>query len=56
MMKDLTDVCGLPVSFDEGTGELALGAELNSPSYCTRKLHDLDPVWADKVNVADRVI
>jgi len=56
MKKDLRDVCGLPVSFDTESSELILGAELNSPSYCTRKLHDLDPVWANKVTDADQVI
>ena len=56
MIKDLQNVCGLPVSFDVDAGELILGAELNTPSYCVRKLHDLDAVWANPVQDEDRVI
>ena len=56
MIKDLRDVCGLPVSFDVDAGELILGAELNTPSYCVRRLHDLDAVWANPVRDEDRVI
>lgn len=56
MIKDLQNVCGLPVSFDVDAGELILGAELNTPSYCVRRLHDLDAVWANPVQDEDRVI
>jgi len=56
MIKDLQEACGLPVAFDTDTSELVLGDGLNSPSYCTRKLHDLDAVWAGDVTDEDRVI
>jgi glucose-6-phosphate isomerase, archaeal len=56
MTKNLQEACGLPVGFDLNTCELILGKELNTPSYCTRKLHDLDAVWANPVPDEDRVI
>jgi len=56
MTKDLREACGLPVQFNTETCELILGKELNSPSYCTRRLHDLDDVWANPVTDEDRVI
>ena len=56
MIKDLKDACGLPVALDMNTCELILGKELNTPSYCTRRLHDLDGVWANAVHDEDRVI
>ena len=56
MIKDLQPACGLPVAFDTDTSELILGEGLNSPSYCVRKLHDLDGVWANPVTDEDRVI
>jgi glucose-6-phosphate isomerase len=56
MIKSLQEACGLPVAFNVNTCELVLGKELNTPSYCTRKLHDLDGVWANPVEDEDRVI
>lgn len=56
MIKDLQQECGLPVKFDTETCELLLGEGLNSPSYCTRKMRDLDEVWANPVNGENRVI
>ncbi len=56
MKTSLQAACGLPVWFDTDTCELILGEELNQPSYCTRKLHDLDAVWANPVDAEDRVI
>lgn len=56
MKKSLRAACGLPVSFDSDTCELTLGEELNRPACCTRKLHDLDAVWANPVEDEDRVI
>ena len=56
MIKDLQPACGLPVAFDTDTSELILGEGLNSPSYCVRKLHDLDGVWANPVTDEDCVI
>jgi len=56
MIKNLKAACGLPLAFDSRTSELALGPELNLPSYSVRKLHDLDPVWANPVSDPDRVI
>lgn len=49
-------MCGLPVSVDPETGGLMLGASLNRPSWCVRKLHDLDVVWNGDVGGEDRVI
>ncbi len=56
MIKNLQYTCGLPVALNADTCELILGKELNTPSYCTRMLHDLDPVWANRVEGEDRVI
>lgn len=56
MIKDLQPACGLPVAFDTDTCELIFGEGLNEPSYCVRKLHDLDGVWANPVTDEDRVI
>ena len=56
MIKNLQEACGLPVALNVNTCELILGKELNTPSYCTRKLHDLDAVWANRVEDEDRVI
>lgn len=56
MIKELREACGLPVAFDTDTSELILGQGLNAPSYCVRKLHDLDAVWAGTVKDEDRVI
>jgi glucose-6-phosphate isomerase len=56
MIKNLQEACGLPVAFNVNTCELILGKELNTPSYCTRKLHDLDAVWANPVEEEDREI
>lgn len=56
MIKNLQEACGLPVALNVDTCELILGKELNTPSYCTRMLHDLDPVWANRVEDEDRVI
>jgi len=56
MIKNLQEACGLPVAFNVNTCELILGKELNTPSYRTRKLHDLDGVWANPVEDEDRVI
>jgi len=56
MIKSLEDACGLPVAFDVDTCELILGKGLNNPSYCVRKLHDLDAVWANPVADEQRVI
>ena len=56
MIKNLQEACGLPVAFNVNTCELILGKELNTPSYCTRMLHDLDAVWANPVEDEDRVI
>ena len=56
MVRSLEQACGLNVAFDVNACELILGKELNTPSYCVRKLHELDPVWANPVNDEDRVI
>lgn len=56
MATTLKEACGLNVAFDPATCELIIGKELNTPAYCVRKLHDLDPVWANPVHDEDRVI
>ena len=56
MTKNLEEACGLPVSVNLNTCELILGEELNTPSYCVRKLRDLDSVWANPIGKQDRVI
>src|SRR5687768_16888819 len=52
----LQAACGLPVALDRTTGELIPGPGLNTPTYFTRHLHELDPVWANPVTDADRAI
>jgi len=56
MKTSLEKWCGLPVVLDTDTCELILGKDLNDPSYRTRRLHDLDAVWANSVPDPDRVI
>lgn len=56
MNVNLEAACGLPVSLDTSTCELSFGTGLNQPSYCVRRLHDLDPVWANPVPDPDQVI
>jgi glucose-6-phosphate isomerase, archaeal len=56
LIKNLQEACGLPVAFNADTCELLLGEGLNTPSYCVRRLHDLDAVWAGPVKEKDRVI
>lgn len=56
MQKNLEKQCGLPVAVDTDTCELILGEGLNRPTYCTRKRHDLDAVWARPEDGPDRVI
>jgi glucose-6-phosphate isomerase len=56
MEIDLQSVCGLAVSFDPDRCDLIFGEGLNSPSYCVRKMRDLDAVWANKVEGDDQVI
>lgn len=57
MKIDLAPSTGLPIQLDEESCELIFGRGLNTPSYCVRKLHDLDPVWAHPdAAVPDRVI
>jgi oxalate decarboxylase/phosphoglucose isomerase-like protein (cupin superfamily) len=56
MVENLQPACGLPVGFNVKTCELILGESLNNPSYCIRKLHDLDAVWAHPAEEEDRVI
>jgi glucose-6-phosphate isomerase len=53
---DLEETSGLPVKVDSETCEIVLGSPLNTPSFLTRKLHDLDAVWANEVLEEDRLI
>lgn len=53
---DLEKSTGLPIELDDVSCNLILGKGLNAPSCCVRKLHDLDAVWANPVDVADSVI
>jgi len=56
MLLDLEPLSGLPVRIDPDSCEFLLGTELNKPSFCSRTLHELDPVWANRVDGEDRVI
>lgn len=56
MTISLLEASGLPIEVHGDSCELALGGELNTPSYCVRRLHDLDGVWANPVDDEDRVI
>jgi len=49
MEIELQSKCGLPVSFDSEKCDLIFGNGLNNPSYCVRKMRDLDAVWANEV-------
>jgi glucose-6-phosphate isomerase len=55
-MIDLEEVSGLPVKVESETGDFVLGSSLNTPSILTRKLYDLDTVWANEVLDENRVI
>ena len=55
MRLRLEEATGLPVELDTATCELILGKGLNAPSYCVRKIRDLDGVWANPQDVKDGV-
>lgn len=56
MLLDLEPQCGLPVRIDTGAHEFLPGSGLNAPSFCTRTVHQLDPVWANRPECEDRLI
>jgi len=56
VLLDLEPQSGLPVRVDTETYEFLLDDSLNVPSFCTRTLHDLDQVWANKIEGSDRII
>ena len=56
MKLSLEAASGLPVSLDMDSCELSFDGGLNQPSFCVRKLHDLNGVWANVVPDADKVI
>ena len=53
-MIDLEKSSGLPVKVDSETCEIVLGSSLNTPTFPTRKLHDLDALWANEVLEVDK--
>jgi glucose-6-phosphate isomerase len=56
MLLDLEPQTGLPVSVETESCEFLFGNGLNAPSLRTRTLHELDPVWANPVDGADRIV
>jgi glucose-6-phosphate isomerase len=56
MLLNLESHTGLPICIEIESCEFLLGDGLNVPSLCTRKLHDLDPVWASRIDGEDKVI
>lgn len=56
MLLDLEFQTGLPVRIDTETCDFLLGDGLNAPTFRTRTLHELDPVWANRVDGDDKVI
>ena len=56
MLLDLEQISGLPVRLNTDLCEFLLDSRLNRPTFCTRTLHELDPVWANRVDGEDRVI
>jgi len=56
LLLDLEPQSGLPVRIDTETCEFHLGGSLNVPTLCTRTLHELDPVWANKVDGSNPII
>ena len=56
MLIDLEESSGLPVKVDTAAGEFVFGSSLNTPTILTRKVHDLDAVWANEVLEENRVI
>lgn len=56
MLIDLEEISGLPLKVDGETCEFELGTALSTASFLTRKLHDLDAVWANEVPAEDRTI
>jgi glucose-6-phosphate isomerase len=56
MVLDLEPQTGLPVRLDTGACEFVTGAGLNTPSLCTRRVRDLDGVWARDAGLENPII
>ena len=56
MLLDLESQTGLPVRIDTESCDFQIGKGLNAPTFRTRTVHELDPVWANGADGADRVI
>lgn len=56
MLLNLESQTGLPISLDTVSCELLTGRGLNTPALRTRTVHELDPVWANRVDGEDRII
>jgi len=55
-LLDLEPQTGLPVRIETQSCDFLIGAGLNVPTFRTRMLRELDPVWANGANGDDRVI
>jgi glucose-6-phosphate isomerase len=56
VLLDLEQSSGLPVRLDTDSCAFLLDGRLNTPSFCTRHLHDLDCLWANPVSGDERII
>ena len=56
MLIDLEPQAGLPLTINTDSYKFSFGDGLNVPSLRTRKLHELDSVWANTLECDDRVI
>ncbi len=56
MLLDLESQTGLPVRIDTESCDFLIGDGLNAPTFRTRTLRELDPVWANGADEDDRVI
>jgi len=56
LLLNLESQTGLPIRIDTESCDFLIGDGLNTPTFHTRALHELDPVWANDVEGDDKVI
>ena len=56
MLLNLESLAGIPISIDTESCEFVTSEGLCAPSLRTRRVHELDPVWANRVDGQNRII
>ena len=56
MLLNLEPQTGLPIRIDSESCGFLIGEGLNTPTFRTRTLHELEPVWANGADGEDKVI